>query len=114
MDDVTIVIIMFTTVGMLEIIMGIPLMFEKIKPNWLYGFRLPSTVSNKGVWYPVNRYVGRGFVFAGIIVILSNLFLYMSDLNLTILEKTLVLLFLTLIPIIIIIIAGLVYLKKLT
>ena len=87
-------------------------MFEKIKPNWLYGFRLLTTISNKYLWYKSNRYVGRAFVFAGIILIFGALFLYFFELNLSILEKTWVLLFLTLIPMIIILIAGLMYLKK--
>ena len=53
--------LVFIFVGMLEIIMGIPLLLEKIKPNALYGFRTPKTRSSDEIWYKVNKYVGRDF-----------------------------------------------------
>ena len=114
MDDATLIMIVFIISGMAEIIQGIPLMFNKIKPNWLYGFRLPSTVSNKELWYPVNRYLGRGLVIAGMILVIGTLFLFMIDLGLSFLDKTLVLLFLLIIPLAAAIIGGFLYLKKIS
>jgi uncharacterized membrane protein len=114
MEDTTLVIIVFTISGVAEIIQGIPLMFEKIKPNWLYGFRLPGTVSNKEVWYPVNRYLGRGLVIAGIILVISTLLLFMIDIGVPLFEKTLVLLFLLIIPLAIVIAGAFYYYKKLS
>jgi len=113
MDDTTIILIVFTISGIAEIIQGFPLMFGKIKPNWLFGFRLPSTVSNKEIWYPVNRYLGRGLVVAGMIVLIGTLFLCMVDLGLSLVDKTLVLSFLLIIPLSVAIISSFNYLKKL-
>jgi len=44
----------------------------KIKPNWLYGFRLPKTLSDEDICYKTNKYVGRDFIFAGILVIFGS------------------------------------------
>jgi uncharacterized membrane protein len=114
MDDATIILLVFTISGVAEIIQGIPLMLEKVKPNWLYGFRLPGTVSKKEVWYPVNRYLGRGLVIAGIILVIGTLFLFMVDLGFTLFEKTLVLLFLLIIPLAVVIAGSFYYYKKLS
>jgi uncharacterized membrane protein len=114
MDDATIIMIVFTISGIAEILQGIPLMFEKVKPNWLYGFRLPGTVSKKEVWYPVNRYLGRGMVIAGIILVISTMFLFMVDMGLPLFEKTLVLLFLLIIPLAIVIAGSFYYYKKIS
>ena len=113
MDDITLVAITFTIVGMTEIIMGIPLLYQKIKPNWLYGFRLPSTVSNKEVWYKINVHTGRGFIYAGIILVISSLFLLMFDLNLSLTELSLILLIMLLVPLNAVLVSGFLYLKKL-
>jgi len=67
--------LVFIFIGLLEIIMGIPLLLEKIKPNALYGFRTPKTRSSDEIWYKINKYVGRDFVVAGIIVTLCSPFL---------------------------------------
>jgi uncharacterized membrane protein len=113
MDDTTIIFLVFTISGMAEIAQGLPLMFNKIKPNWLYGFRLPGSVANEEIWYPVNQYMGKGFVVAGIILVISTLLMFLMDFGLILFEKTLVLLFLLVIPIIVIIISSFGYYKKL-
>jgi uncharacterized membrane protein len=86
MDDLTVIFIVFISVGMVEIILGLPLLFNKIKPNWFYGFRLPSTVSNEKVWYKINQYFGRDMIISGIIIVLLTFFLMLFKLNLLIIE----------------------------
>ena len=113
MDDTTIVMIVFLIAGASEILQGIPLFLEKIKPNWLFGFRLPSTVKNEELWYKVNRYIGKGLIYAGIILVLGTLFVFIVDIGLSFFEKTMVLVILLVIPLSFVIIDGFNYLKKL-
>jgi len=110
MDDITLVTIIFITIGMAEILQGIPLLYKKIKPNWLFGFRLPSTVSNEEIWYKVNEHVGRGLVYAGSIVVIGSLFLSVFNLNLN--EKVWILVIILAVPLSAVLISGFLYLKK--
>lgn len=105
-------IMIYIIVGVLEIILGLPLLFEKIIPNWFYGFRLPKTMSNKEIWYKTNRYVGRDFIVAGIIVIIAALVVLMFQINFNVIATTFILTIVLIVPIIVIIIRGLIYLKK--
>jgi len=105
--------LVFIFVGILEIIVGIPLLLGKIKPNWLYGFRLLKTLSTDEIWYKSNKYVGRDFVVAGIIVTLCSLFLLIFRSSFSIIEITWIGTLLLIFPIIIVLIRGFNYLKKL-
>jgi uncharacterized membrane protein len=113
MENTILIIILYTLVGILEIILGIPLLLEKIKPNWFYGFRLPKTMSSKDIWYKSNKYVGRDFIITGIIVTLGSLFLLMIRNNMSLNLIVLIGSFLVLITIILVLIRSLIYLKKL-
>jgi len=113
MDDYEIIILAFILVGILEIILGIPLLLEKIKPNWLYGFRLPYTLSSDEIWYKSNKYVGRDFIVAGFIVILGSLFLLVFKTDSSVIGISLVSILLIILPIIIILIRAFNYLKEL-
>ena len=42
-------VIIFALIGFIEIILGIPLLLEKIKPNRFYGFRTSKIMSNKDI-----------------------------------------------------------------
>ena len=112
MDSFTLIII-FVLAGFMEVILGMPLLLEKIKPNWFYGFRTPKTMSNKEIWYKSNKYLGRDFIIIGIILIIGSLFLLLPGISFSLAEIAYIELFLTLIPIIIVLIRGFVYLKKL-
>jgi len=98
--------------GMIEIILGIPLLFEKIKPNKLYGFRVKKTLSDENIWYKSNRYVGRDFIITGIILVMSSLYLLIFQMDFSILELTIISLILTLVPIFLILFRAFSYLKK--
>jgi len=111
--DNFILILIFVLAGFMEVILGFPLLFEKIKPNWFYGFRTPKTMSNKDIWYKSNKYLGRDFIIAGIILIIGSLFLLIPSNGFSIEEIAYIELFLTILPIIVVLIRGFVYLKKL-
>ena len=64
---------LFLFTGLLFIGISIPLVMEKIKPNQLYGFRTPKTLTDERVWYKANKYMGKDFVIFGFFIILYNL-----------------------------------------
>jgi hypothetical protein len=52
----------------LFILVGLPLVFELVPKNWLYGLRTPRTLSSSDdVWYTQNRYAGIIMVAIGVI-----------------------------------------------
>jgi len=67
---------MYVGMGWLLVVLALPLYFEKIPPNGLYGFRVRKTMEDPLVWYPVNKYSSRWLMATGIITALAALFLY--------------------------------------
>lgn len=48
-------------------VLAIPLMRGKVKPNSWYGFRVSATLDNPDVWYPVNAVAGKWLLVLGAI-----------------------------------------------
>ena len=69
-------LIIFGIGSVLMIIAGIPLMLRKIKPNFLYGFRVRSTLENPKIWYEANAYAGKLLVIIGILSLIPTFALY--------------------------------------
>ena len=55
------------------VVISIPIILGKVKPNGLYGFRTYKTLSNETIWYKANKFLGYTLVFAGLISILLTL-----------------------------------------
>lgn len=66
--------------GVLMFVLGIPLGYGLVPPNWWYGFRTPSTVRNAHIWYPVNRVTGLWLMAVGPATTLTALIVYQSGL----------------------------------
>lgn len=62
--------------GLVLTLISLPLIAGKIKPNTLYGFRVPATLDNPDLWYPVNRYAAKRLLIAGLLIILAAVGLY--------------------------------------
>lgn len=71
MSELSKSVLLFTAVGVLFICLGMPLLFDRIPPNFWYGCRTTKTLSDENVWYAVNRVTGRDLIFGGIAVIAS-------------------------------------------
>ncbi len=69
-------IMMFLFCGLLFIGISIPLILGKIPPNHWYGFRTRKTLSNKEIWYKVNKYMGKDLAILGCLMVLYNLVLF--------------------------------------
>ena len=59
----------------LIILVSVPLIFEWIPRNGLYGFRTPRTLESDAIWYPANKMAGILFALAGGIWLLTAMFL---------------------------------------
>jgi uncharacterized membrane protein len=49
------------------VIVSLPLVFEIIPPNGVYGFRVPATRSNPAIWYAANAFMGWALIVAAAI-----------------------------------------------
>ena len=105
--------LLFLFVGILEIIMGIPLYLEKIKPNQLYGFRVKKTLSNKDIWYKSNKYTGKDLIIAGFVVGIGSFIVLLFIEEFNIVEISLFGLILLLGPLTIVVIRALNYIQNL-
>lgn len=67
---------MYVGSSILLIVLAIPLLARKVKPNPLYGFRIRQTLEDPQVWYDVNAFFGRQLLMVGLLEGLATLLLY--------------------------------------
>ena len=70
------ILILYVVVGLLSAVIAVPLIKGKVKPNGLYGFRVPQTLNDPVVWYAVNAHFGWRLLVAGIATTLAALLFY--------------------------------------
>lgn len=68
-------------VPLLIIALAIPLIFQLVPRNWIYGFRTGLTMSSDEIWYYANKVCGLALLAAGIAWLILRLALpaLMSD-----------------------------------
>ena len=59
--------------------LSVPLILNKIPPNGLYGFRVPSTLENPGLWYKINAFAGRRFMVVGLGTAVGSIILFYNS-----------------------------------
>ena len=69
--------IFYVSAGILLVLLSLPLLFEKIKPNSFYGVRVPATLKDPAVWYAVNKYCAQYLIAVGVIVTVAAVALYL-------------------------------------
>ncbi len=62
--------------GLLIILIAIPLILRRIPPNGFYGVRVPKTLNNPDIWYPVNHFCGWTLLWSGIIASIVSVALF--------------------------------------
>lgn len=67
---------LYIVIGSLLILFALPLLGRRIKPNGLYGFRVPQTLADPALWYAVNAHFARRMIVTGICTALAALGLY--------------------------------------
>jgi len=70
------ILILYIVIGLLSAAIAVPLIRGKVKPNALYGFRVPQTLSDPEVWHAVNAHFGRRLLVTGMATTLAALLLY--------------------------------------
>ena len=72
----TILLALYSFGGLLLAALSVPLILQKIPPNGLYGFRLPSTINNTQLWYKVNAFAGKRLLVVGLGTAFATIILY--------------------------------------
>jgi hypothetical protein len=62
--------------GILLVLISIPLLLEKVKPNPVYGFRIQATLEDSRTWYAVNKHFGKRLLVVGSVVCIGSAALY--------------------------------------
>jgi len=106
-------IIRYMILSVVMIIVALPLILEKVRPNNAYGFRTKKTLSDPGVWYAANRFTGWMLAVSGCVsiaglVIVGNIPGMSDGAN-----YSLVCLGVFLVPLILALVASTVYVTKL-
>jgi hypothetical protein len=70
-------LIFFVLAGLTSAGLAIPMILGKLKPNGMYGFRTPKTLSSDDVWYKSNAYMGRLLLGWGLAVSAGSVILYL-------------------------------------
>ena len=106
-------LVMYVVFGGLLAVTAIPLWRGKVPPNPWYGFRVPSTLSNADIWYPVNRYMARWLFAAGLITVAGSIGFYLVP-DLTVDEYAWLCLLVFAAPLVVGIVLSVRYLRRLT
>ncbi len=69
----SLLVILFSISGFLLAGIAVPLIYGKIPPNGLYGFRVKKTMEHPEIWYPVNTYAGKWLLAAGLGISLASI-----------------------------------------
>jgi len=67
MQEHSIALIVMLAAGLVTAACGIPLARGRIRRNRWYGFRLPITLSDDRIWYPLNRTMGWFLIWIGLL-----------------------------------------------
>lgn len=73
----TTLFILYLVGGIVLSLASLPLIAKKIKPNPFYGFRVPATLNNPGLWYAVNQFFGRRLLAVALAVIFASVIFYL-------------------------------------
>jgi len=72
-----IVALMYGSIGLLFVGIGIPLALGKVRPNPWYGFRTAKTLSSTSIWYAANHVAGIDLIIAGAAIVLGVAAIYL-------------------------------------
>lgn len=69
-------LILYVGAGGLLILLSLPLLWEKVPPNPVYGFRLPATMNDPKVWYATNKFSAKRLLVTGISTVVAAAIFY--------------------------------------
>ena len=72
----TALLVTYIASGLLMSGLALPLMWRKIPPNHLYGFRVRQTLENEAVWYSVNEFSAKRLLWVGLVTVAAAIVLF--------------------------------------
>jgi uncharacterized membrane protein len=63
----------FIAVGLVFIGLALPMIRRRVKPNPIYGLRVPATFADEWVWYEANARSGGDLVILGVVTVVLGL-----------------------------------------
>ncbi|MHC1767372.1 MAG: SdpI family protein [Verrucomicrobiia bacterium] len=72
----TTLLILHAASGVLLMALSLPLLWEKVPPNGLYGFRVKATLENPRIWYAANKFAAKQLLVAGAVFVVAAVILY--------------------------------------
>lgn len=72
----TTLLILHVASGVLLMALSLPLLWEKVPPNGLYGFRVKATLENPQIWYAANKFAAKRMLAAGAVFVAAAVILY--------------------------------------
>jgi uncharacterized membrane protein len=76
MTDKQILLTLFVLSGLLLTGLSVPLLNNRVRPNWFYGFRLQKAFQDEKTWYATNRYGAWRLLWSGISIVAAAVVLY--------------------------------------
>lgn len=70
-------LVLYVGGGVVLILLSLPLLWGKVPPNPVYGFRLPTTVNNPQVWYATNKYGAKRLIVTGACTVFAAAIFYL-------------------------------------
>src|SRR5262249_15970212 len=67
---------LYVGAGLLLIVLSLPLLFQKVPPNPLYGFRLSPALDDPKIWYATNTHSAKRLMAAGASSVAAAIALY--------------------------------------
>jgi uncharacterized membrane protein len=68
-------LLLYVGIGLLFVALAMPLIRRRVKPNGMYGLRIPATFADEWVWYEANARTGRDLLYIGLFEIIVALLL---------------------------------------
>ncbi len=76
LNSMTALLILNVASGVVLMALSLPLLWEKVPPNGLYGFRVRATLENPRIWYAANKFAAKRMLLAGAVFVAAALILY--------------------------------------
>lgn len=73
--------VLFYCIAILQILTGIPLALRLVPPNFVFGFRISSTLKNEAAWYEANQIFGATLTISQAIILITILLFLNSRQN---------------------------------
>ena len=73
--------VVLVLVGALFVILGVPLAMGRVRRNWLYGVRTPTSMSSDESWQVINRDGGRALVGWGVVFLIGAVAVAVFDIG---------------------------------